>query len=297
MRIFNNGYDNTITDIEFQFNIGGYNQNGSIQLTRYSSYNGGVVGKVRISSDGGANIYLDIYIQTAGSPQPVAIYGYGPNLTSFISSPVVGAVAGSSDVRVLEMRHGFVSTSDQFLIASPTVPTAEVGYAMLGLGTNDNGGGFQYPVQLKAIAAETPSGGHAPSSMAFFTGFNNGPSERMRITRDGNVGIGTTSPSAKLQVEGDTYQNGGQRVKVTTINSNTTLDATYHTVLVNTAGGDVTVTLPAASAHSGREYRIKNKDKGNVAIVGTIDGKSSGLRLSMNDAATLVSDGSAWFIF
>ena len=298
IRIFNNGYDNTITDIEFQFNIGAYGQNGAIQQTRFSNYNGGAIGKARISSDGGANVYLDIYVKTAGTPQPLAIYGYGPNFAGFVASPVVGASAGSTDVKVLDLGPGFRSTFEQFLIISEAVPASGAAYASLGLGTNDNGGGFQHPVQIKAIAEAVPSGGSAPSSMGFFAGYNNVPAEYMRITSAGNVGIGTAGPAAKLEVVGDTYQNGGQRAKVSSINSNTTLDATYHTVLVDTSsGGTVTVTLPAAGSYSGREYRIKNKNKGTVMISGTVDGKSSGLRLKMNDAATLVSDGSGWFIF
>lgn len=97
---------------------------------------------------------------------------------------------------------------------------------------------------------------------------------------------------------GQTKLDGGQTIKVSTISANATLDGTYHTVLVTTSSGStVTVTLPSASANSGREYRIKNKGAGVVAISGTIDGKSSGLQLNMNDAATLVSDGSGWFIF
>ena len=105
------GYDNRITDIELQYSIGGYNTGGSIQQTRYSSYNSGCVDQVRISSDGVYSSYLDIHINSATSPGPVTIYGYGPNLQNgLVLTPVAGAIAGVNQLNVLTMGHGFRST-------------------------------------------------------------------------------------------------------------------------------------------------------------------------------------------
>jgi hypothetical protein len=39
--------------------------------------------------------------------------------------------------------------------------------------------------------------------------FFNGPTEKMRITSSGDVGIGTTTPAGKLDVNGAIYQRGG----------------------------------------------------------------------------------------
>ncbi|MDD5693457.1 MAG: hypothetical protein PHU86_03225 [Patescibacteria group bacterium] len=118
-------YDNRITDIEMQYDIGGYGTGGSIQETRYSSYNQGVVSQARISSDGGAACYLDIYISSATTPGSVTVYGYGPNQPAFVSSPVVGATVGSTNANTLTLGHGLRTT---FGLSVPTITTT---------GTND----------------------------------------------------------------------------------------------------------------------------------------------------------------
>ena len=56
--------------------------------------------------------------------------------------------------------------------------------------------------------------------------------ERMHIDPDGNVGIGQSSPSAKLDVVGTTELNGD-----VTINSNLTVDT--DTLFVDGAAGQV----------------------------------------------------------
>jgi hypothetical protein len=110
VQIYGN-YDNRVTDVEFQYNIGGYGVGGSIQQTRYSSYNTGFVDQVRISSDGGANSYLDIHVNSATTPGVVYLLGDGPYMPTFISSPALGATAGSTSVNVLTLGHGFNTTS------------------------------------------------------------------------------------------------------------------------------------------------------------------------------------------
>lgn len=114
----NSAYDGKITDVEFQYNINGNGNGGSIQQTRHTNVGNGVIDQVRISSDGGNNTYLDIRVSTASSPQPVTVYAYGANMPSLVSSPVVGATAGSTDVQSMSLSNGLRTTSSIFAVGS-----------------------------------------------------------------------------------------------------------------------------------------------------------------------------------
>jgi len=118
----------------------------------------------------------------------------------------------------------------------------------------------------------------------------------------GNVGVGTTAPSAKLHVVGDTIINGAFSTKVTTITANTTLDNTYHVVLADATNGVITITLPSASTCSGRQYVIKKIDSSTNAVTitpqtgQTIDGQTNISITSQNDLRRIVSNGTNWYI-
>lgn len=86
----------------------------------------------------------------------------------------------------------------------------------------------------------------------FVTKTNN--TEAMRVTSTGNVGIGTTTPTSKLQT------NGSFALPVLAATGNITLDATHATIRIDATTADVTVTLPAASTATGRVYTVIKSD-------------------------------------
>ena len=114
-------------------------------------------------------------------------------------------------------------------------------------------------------------------------------SDRVYISSDGKVGVGTTSPNSTFSVEGSVSN------KVSIVTTNTTLDETYHTVLAN-ATSNITITLPTASSSNlGRIYVIKNINSGVVTISGSIEGASS-MTLYEKQNVELISNGSTWVV-
>lgn len=83
-----------------------------------------------------------------------------------------------------------------------------------------------------------------------------------------------------------------------TININSNIGLTDSFLLAN---GTIELTLPAASATAGRQYKIKNIGTGVVTIVPqsgeTIDNKANTLIGEQYSALTLLSTGSSWLIF
>jgi hypothetical protein len=94
---------------------------------------------------------------------------------------------------------------------------------------------------------------------------------------------------------------GAPNVKaIEKITSNTTLDGTHSTVLVDASGGAVTATLPAASGNTGLTYNIKSIDSTNTVTVDgngseTIDGSTT-VTLATDESITIQCDGTEWWI-
>jgi uncharacterized protein (TIGR02145 family) len=142
----------------------------------------------------------------------------------------------------------------------------------------------------------------------FAVGVDNSDSDKFKISSDStfgsapaisidntqNVGIATASPISGLDV------NTSLGLRVTTITSATTLDNTHNVILCNT--GPYIVTLPNATANAGKVYYIKNIDANgdDITIDGngaqTIDGATTHVLTTNQQAVRLISDGNNWFI-
>lgn len=104
--------------------------------------------------------------------------------------------------------------------------------------------------------------------------------------------------AGRVRLGGDLETAAGRIEKLNTITTNTTLDATYHNVMCNSATA-ITVTLPAAASNSGRVYTIKNINTGTVTVDGnaseTIDGATT-YDLTLYQAIKILCNGTNWFI-
>ena len=125
---------------------------------------------------------------------------------------------------------------------------------------------------------------------------NNSGTELVTVDDEGNVGINSASPNAKLTVD------GSMSLPIESISATDTLDDTNHTVLVNASGGSRTVNLPAASGSTGKIFIIKKTDSSSNNVVidpnasETIDGSSTFTFNAQYRAVTIQCDGSNWHI-
>lgn len=108
----------------------------------------------------------------------------------------------------------------------------------------------------------------------------------MRITSAGNVGIGTTSPTNTLSI------NGGLSVAVSGIKtSNYTATASDYLIPVDATGGMVTITLPSAT-NKGQMIIIKKIDS-SANVVRVARAGSDGIELAGNPSEDLKARWSA----
>lgn len=131
-----------------------------------------------------------------------------------------------------------------------------------------------------------------------FTIGNSGGDKPFHITEPtGDVGINTGAPNSKLEISGSISK------KLVTEITTTRTAGNEYTILCDddTAGGVITVTLPAASGKSGRIYVIKKiGSTANIVIDGnaseTIDGALTATLTTQWESITIQTNGSNWFI-
>jgi len=161
-------------------------------------------------------------------------------------------------------------------------PSQDPGVLQFG-GKDDQTNGYANGQIICTTAVSAGSGNTGGGIFRFLLSGNttgSGPTERMRITNTGNVGIGTTSPSEKLEVNGsvkatastDAYKGYIKQTIATIANEKGTATANYNLIPYNT----LTTTTSnqyynrMAAAYDGRIKKVYILDTGGTTPDATV---------------------------
>ena len=123
--------------------------------------------------------------------------------------------------------------------------------------------------------------------------------EKMRITRAGNVGIGTITPQAALQVEGDLALSGGNRFVGTVTNHSLAIRTSNTDRITVLSNGNVGIGQSApqdplhvvGNIYSTSQFLTSSNDTSNAPGYSFKDDPDTGLQHPVADTVALVTNG------
>jgi hypothetical protein len=176
-----------------------------------------------------------------------------------------------------------------------------------GLGfynTDNTSPGGAYLAGIKAYAASS----NGAMELMFYAGrdrFEVGTSPDMIIDISGNVGIGTTTPTEKLHVNGNVKANSFIAPLITIV-EDTTLTVSNSEVIIDAASQAVSAILPTvASVPVGKKYTVIAYDATNTITLATSSSQqirqvktdtTTSTTLAAGDIYTVINTGTYWQI-
>jgi hypothetical protein len=148
---------------------------------------------------------------------------------------------------------GYTNNSGTF----PKVSAIGLGSDAVAFTHTSGGSSFALSGSAQIAAIQSAASG-APTDLAFYTNALGTVTERMRIDSDGNVGIGTSSPSEKLQVEGNILADASFYGSVNRSVSNPA-DTVELRISANNSAGIIT-------AYTNGSEHLRIDSSGNVGV-------------------------------
>jgi hypothetical protein len=234
-------------------------------------------GLVTIGTQGtGGSLFVNTASLSAGFASGLAIDGTYSSLSSVVNIKAVGVKSGGGYNASLAFHTSFETTlAERMRIDSSgnvgigtSGPSSYGKLAVIGNIASSTDGATILTMRANAGATTLGAYNTTASSLSFTTNTGGGGEvERMRITDTGNVGIGTSSPGAKLEVTGSVriYQSTGGvfNMQYTTANANSRSWQINHDVQ---AYGDFSIQQSTTQTGSTYADRLLIDASGNVGI-------------------------------